>query len=100
MGDYRMTSILNPAHFGNMHHAFSLAACLTSLCMVVTDPHWWVLHLDCFRAEYPQFGLVTAWMWHIGGIGEKPEPNPIAKLLWQVYKADHSKKYAIQSSSQ
>ena len=81
--DYRMTSILERNHFGWIKYSLEPCALLSSACGLLTDPHFFVLHLDLLRGW---LGLESAWMWHLGGIKpHKPKPDAIAKLLWQVY---------------
>ena len=61
-------------------------ALVSSLCCLVTDPHFAVFHVDAFRSL---LGLETCWMWHMGGVRwAKPNEGAIAKLLWQAYQKE------------
>lgn len=82
--DYRMTSLLERNHFGYVRYSGEPCALVSSLCCLVTDPHFAVLHIDAIRGL---LGLETCWMWHLGGtVPHKPKPGAIAQLLWQVYE--------------
>ena len=82
--DYRMTSLLERHHFGYLRYSGEPCAIVSSLCSLVTHPHFAVLHVDLLRAE---LGLETCWMWHLGGIvPHRPRTDAIAQLLWQVYE--------------
>jgi len=81
--DYRMTSLLERNHFGYVRYSGEPCAFVSSLCCLVTDPHFFVLHVDAIRGL---LNLESCWMWHLGGIElHKPKEGAIAKLLWQVY---------------
>ena len=81
--DHRMTSILNRNHYGWLQHSLAPSALLTSLLSFLTFPQSLVVHLDFFRSA---LNMETAWMWHVGGVGETPADKAISRLYWQVYE--------------
>lgn len=78
--DYRMTSLLCPNHFGSFEwNKGSLRFWLAVPIYFLSSAHFVPIVLNQCRTE-------TAWMWHVGGIGEKPKDDCPCDLLWQCYR--------------
>jgi len=80
--DYRMTSVINPNHFGNFVIDWNIRFIYSLFVEFLAHPHALSVMFNCmFRVE-------SCWMWHVGGVKQTIAPDCPTKLLWQSFKFD------------
>jgi len=82
--DYRMTSIINPNHFGNFTVEVNLRFLYQTFVEFLAHPHAGIVWFNAmWRPE-------CCWMWHVGGIKTEIAPDCPTKLLWQAFEFDRN----------
>lgn len=76
--DYRLSSEIDPLHFGNFNVRWTLRRVLYVPFLALVDPFWmhkWAYH------------VLGSWMWQFGGIGGLPRDQRPCTLWWFVLEA-------------